>query len=1096
MPVIPYETLNIQLRIIAKSMQNILDKIEFWAHKFPDRTMYSFLDVNGVQLEQYSYQEFEEKTNAIASYLSQYTHLKSSERVLLLFPPGLGIMVAFFSCIKLGLIPVPVAPPLFGKRDISSQKMQNIISDCSPSLILTDTSFYNTLLTVDDNILHKAFRWINIDNIKNESPFNFKRSYSEILFLQYTSGSTSNPKGVRVTHKNILHNNTLVFDHEQPVGISWLPQYHDMGLIGYYLFVPLLGGTTIGFSPQNFIQRPGLWFETITKYRGTASSAPNFAYDYCLIPSKISENTLNNTDLSSLKFLMTAAEHVKQSTYTLFIERFKNYGLNPKHFFAAYGLAENTLAVTNYGKKIISVDKAALQKGKISIRSPKLSIGNTTQFVSSGKSLGDIELKIVDPETHFSMEERNVGEIWISGMSKCSGYWNKPYETKRDFEATIIGPIKSKSKYIRTGDLGFLYKNELFICGRIKDTIKIRGINYFPQDIEDLILGLSENIKTAVAFGFTKDSEDKLAVILGIRNKNKLPDHNEIINAVKSFSGLNVDAIGFVVANAIPKTSSGKLMRYKVKSDWLENKLSFIKEFRTPDEDTEINKVASISSEVDAIRLKYNLSGFEQLALVDILDSLELATLLHEIQRRLSQIDAKEISKIFDIELLQTITVKELFDSAKLLESNSPNVQVKIGKLYSLIHKRDNSKKEIMLRNDASMSISIQQENVKSKINTGIEDGILLTGGTGFFGPFLVKSLLEQTNSKIFILVRSPNESVGIQRIKNALKSTYPNNEFNSDINCRIQVICGDLEKDRLGLHKESWSFLSDNIASIYHNGAIVNYLLNYGKMRASNVLGTKEVIKLASHGRRKSLNHISTTFTFGWATKSVLFESDTNENLDLLDFGYSQSKWVSEKLVQQAMLKGLVGRIFRPALITPSVNGQGYNFDISVRLLSFMINHRMTVKSRNQVSFTPADVAANNIVAISLQPRTEGKTFHVTRDRYSNMMDITDIISKLTGIEFEKFDLKEFIPEVIRRCTSKDLLFPLISFLDRSVDKIAAMEFKRYNSDNYQAFRNSAILGRQDPSLEDTVKGILRFLKRYNMMPENLQDLVFDSRI
>jgi thioester reductase-like protein len=231
--------------------------------------------------------------------------------------------------------------------------------------------------------------------------------------------------------------------------------------------------------------------------------------------------------------------------------------------------------------------------------------------------------------------------------------------------------------------------------------------------------------------------------------------------------------------------------------------------------------------------------------------------------------------------------------------------------------------------------------------------------------------------------------------------------------------------------------------------------------------------------GIPKILNHVSTTFIFGWAVKDVLYETDTNDSLDLLDFGYSQTKWVSEEIVKDAMNYGLQARIFRPALITPSIHGGGNNFDISIRLLAFMINHGIGVDTNNQVSFTPVNVVANNIVAISALPHTMNQTFHVVRDKYSNMMDITNIITKLTGKAFNNLKLPNFVPQIVDRCTKDDLLFPLLDFLIRSVDNISAMELKLYSNASYQEARDTSENGIPDPTLEETVKGMLIFMKR-----------------
>jgi len=295
----------------------------------------------------------------------------------------------------------------------------------------------------------------------------------------------------------------------------------------------------------------------------------------------------------------------------------------------------------------------------------------------------------------------------------------------------------------------------------------------------------------------------------------------------------------------------------------------------------------------------------------------------------------------------------------------------------------------------------------------------------------------------------------------------------------RVIPVCGDLGQPNLGLPQEMWDLLANETDTVFHNGATVNYLFNYDRMRDANVLGTNEVLRLAFEGRAKSFNYVSTTFVFGWAVKKVLYETDQNQNMELLDFGYSQSKWVAEQVVFDAQRRGLATRVFRPALVSPSVTGGGNNFDIAVRLVAFMVNHGIGVDTLNQVSFVPADIVANNIVAISSTPGTANKTYHVTRDDYSNMMDITGLITKATGRQFERFSLPDFVPELIRRCRKEDLLFPLLDFLVGSVDNISAMEFKRYDSSSYQMARDASVWGKPDPSLEDTVNGILKFMYR-----------------
>ena len=343
-----------------------------------------------------------------------------------------------------------------------------------------------------------------------------------------------------------------------------------------------------------------------------------------------------------------------------------------------------------------------------------------------------------------------------------------------------------------------------------------------------------------------------------------------------------------------------------------------------------------------------------------------------------------------------------------------------------------------------------------------------------------MKSLLEQTCAKLYVLVRASDERQGMQRLRAAMDTMGPCDarllEMFED---RVIPVCGDLGQPGLGLTQEKWNLLTNEIDTVFHNGATVNYLFNYDRMREANVLGTNEVVRFAFEGRPKEFNYVSTTFIFGWAVKSTLYETDMNADMELLDFGYSQSKWVAEQVVFDARRRGLSARVFRPALVSPSVTGGGNNFDIAVRLVAFMVNHGIGVDTLNQVSFVPADIMANNIVSISMAPGTANKTYHVVRDEYSNMLDITRLITEATGRQFEIFSLPEFVPELIRRCRKEDLLFPLLDFLVGSVDNISAMEFKRYESSSYQAARDRSLWGKADPTLEDTVNGILKFMYR-----------------
>jgi len=451
---------------------------------------------------------------------------------------------------------------------------------------------------------------------------------------------------------------------------------------------------------------------------------------------------------------------------------------------------------------------------------------------------------------------------------------------------------------------------------------------------------------------------------------------------------------------------------------------------------------------------------------------------MHELKELLKDKGAELLARQVDIGVIQRVSVAELFQLAEQLE-RAPEEAIDLLR-HSLAAFRDeqHAAEKEMMSNDKKLIFT--PEKPAPMPEHPVLNQVLLTGGTGFIGPFLIKSLLEQTQAKIHVLVRSSDEVQGRQRLKAAMESMGPCPAGLMEMfDERVMPVCGDLGQPKLGLTQDVWDFLAAEMDSIYHNGATVNYLFNYDRMRDANVLGTNEVLKLAFEGKTKSLNYVSTTFIFGWAVKSVLYETDCNKDMELLDFGYSQSKWVAERVVEDAQKKGLCVRTFRPALVSPSVTGGGNNFDIAVRLVAFMVNHGIGVDALNQVSFVPADVVANNIVAISTTPGTENKTYHVVRDDYANMMDITNLITKLTGRQFEIFSITDFVPELIRRCRKEDLLFPLLDFLVGSVDNISSMEFKRYDSTEYQKARDAATWGVPEPTLEETVSGILKFMHR-----------------
>jgi thioester reductase-like protein len=800
-----------------------------------------------------------------------------------------------------------------------------------------------------------------------------------------------------------------------------------------------------------------------------------------------------------MRVLLNGAEPVKATVFRDFLRRFEPCGLARASFSTAYGLAENTLAVTGRGRTIRTLDARHLKQHRAEPAGPAAEPGDTKMLVSCGAPAGDTVVKIVD-ESSREVPDGRVGEIWVSGPSKCLGYWGRPELSQQIFEACLEGEPDPAGRWLRTGDLGFIEDGELFVCGRAKDIIIVRGANFYPQDIE-AIVEEDPAVRRGCVAAFSDDDQSHGALIVAaeMRHRAHKPDAHGINKVMMERLGISVDLFLFIPKRTIPKTSSGKISRHRAHAQWRDDAFKVIQRVEAGGTGDARKAEEAVGQEGDpdgqlvSLFGRHGLSGAEDGTLVEAgLDSLALVDFTLDLEEYLKAKGASDLAPSIEVQWLQRIPVCELFELLRDVGDATPRAKLRVRQSFSRLRGEHLEAERRLMRDDARLPADWRYSGASER-GAGSGGSTLLTAGTGFFGPFLLRSLLEQTSDPIRVLVRARNVQHGAERIAKSLTSLGEPPAGPDGVSWRKRVIpvCADLARPELGLSPALWAALSKDVHTIYHNGALVNYLLDYSSMRATNVGSTWEIIRLASSGRRKVVNHISSTFVFGWSTKETLFETDTNQDMALLDFGYSQSKWVSEQLVLEAIRRGSPGRVFRPALIAPSVEGGGDNFDIAIRLLAFMLDQGITTTAQNQVSLMPADVTANNIVAIANLPVTLGETFHVTRDEYATLTDITEIFNELTQTEFTRYPVKEFVPLMIERCRKGDLLFPLVNFFVHSADNITAMEFKRYDSRAYRAARGRSGFGIPDPPLRDVVLGIVRFMLRHGLVEGRGADLV-----
>ncbi|KAB8335318.1 fatty acyl-AMP ligase [Scytonema tolypothrichoides VB-61278] len=564
----------------------LVDLLCYRATCQPNQTAYTFLVDGEAEEISITYQELEQRARAIAAYLQSLN--AKGERALLLYAPGIEYIAAFFGCLYAGVVAVPAYPP---RRNQNMSRLRAIVADAQGMLSLTTTSLLADIQgRFAENPELAAMQWLTTDNITPSLESEWQKttvSSDTLAFLQYTSGSTGTPKGVMITHGNLLHNSDLIhkcFEHTpSSQGVIWLPPYHDMGLIGG-IIQPLYGGFPVTLmSPINFLQKPLRWLQVISRYKATTSGGPNFAYDLCV--QKVKPEQLVNLDLSSWEVAFTGAEPIRTQTIEQFASTFADCGFRKEAFYPCYGMAETTLIVSGGFKKappvIRQVAKAALeQKRIVAARGEE----DSQTIVGCGYNLSNQKIAIVDPESLTLCPADKVGEIWVSGPSVAGGYWNRLEETKQTFHAYLADT--GEGPFLRTGDLGFLHNGELFVTGRIKDMIIIRGQNHYPQDIERTVENSHPALRSGcgAAFAVEVEGKERLVIIQEIeRNYLRNFDMDEVVKniaqAVTAEHGLQVYAVVLVKTGSIPKTSSGKIQRHACRSEFLNGTLNVVEDW-------------------------------------------------------------------------------------------------------------------------------------------------------------------------------------------------------------------------------------------------------------------------------------------------------------------------------------------------------------------------------------------------------------------------------------------------------------------------------------------------------------------------------------
>ncbi|REG24939.1 acyl-CoA synthetase (AMP-forming)/AMP-acid ligase II, partial [Archangium gephyra] len=569
----------------------LLELLEERATRHGERRLFSFLEDAEGESSELTYSGLWQRARALGAFLQQ--EVPAGSRAVLLYPPGLDYVTGFFGCLAAGIVAVPAYPPDPTRLERTLPRLRALIHDAQATVVLAPsfiTSMADFLLESAPDL--RGLRWVATDELPQGVESHWKRPElhgDSLAFLQYTSGSTGTPKGVMLSHRNLLHNLHLIHGafrmHEGSAGVIWLPPYHDMGLIGGILGTVYGGFSTSLLSPLSFLRRPLRWLEEVSRTRGTISGGPNFAFDLCV--RKTSEAERQALDLSHWEVAFCGAEPIRPETLERFAQAFSVSGFRRESFYPCYGLAEGTLIVSGGQVGALpqqqALDVERLREGRAVAVEPEQA--RSQVLVGCGPALGEQQVLVVHPESLTQCSHGEVGEVWVKGPSVAQGYWRRAEETQRDFHAHTA---EGAGPFLRTGDLGFLREDgQLFVTGRLKDLLIIRGRNHHPQDVELTAEQATSALRPGcgAAFSVEVEGEERLVLVYERDTRRQQEESIEAVahalrQRIAEQHELRLHALTLIAPGSLPKTSSGKIQRRASRAAFLAGELQELAAWR------------------------------------------------------------------------------------------------------------------------------------------------------------------------------------------------------------------------------------------------------------------------------------------------------------------------------------------------------------------------------------------------------------------------------------------------------------------------------------------------------------------------------------
>ncbi|MCD8364678.1 MAG: thioester reductase domain-containing protein [Clostridiales bacterium] len=986
----------------------LIDTMKKQAAAHPDHILFRFADFDENTdtwvLEDHTYREIYCKSLEMA-YMLRKKGLRPGDRAIILCMQDFGTICAVYGCMMAGVVFTIIPPPL---DEDKVERFISVLKSCKPKALISN---YALEQGSDTHITGRLLKEATLDTLRLKRIYTdrlvpYRRedvivpaTADQLVYLQYTSGSTSAPKGARVTWKNLMKNLEQCFHCLDLTGTtlaSWVPYFHNLGLV-VTICMPILANASAGSSVYflqtlKFLEHPKLWLKLISDFKIKLTVGPGSAYDACT--RIFSGEEAAQYSLSQVTHFMNGSEFISAKTVDRFIELFH---CDPNAMAPGYGVSENvclaTFAPRDY--RCLRLDYEAYRRNRAVIAPDAEHI---KEIVSVGAPVKDLTLVIGNPKTKKVYPDLRIGEIFLSGDSVVDGYWGNPKEN-RNFHVRLEG---YDCDFYKTGDLGFLYEGQLYITGRIKEMLIVNGHNVYPSDLQATI---SQHVPalTGAAYGFFScpgETKERIVAVVEAKPEENFARRVQEINKAVSdrFSFSFYDVI-FVPVGTIPRTDNRKLQMLKARALYMDGQLQVLysshdyymrkksdsllgKSIDIADEliDKSVECVDELVDKADEIFIQVR-SAFQKVLKIDQFNPNESYLALGG-------------DSLMGFELINSIEEKLhiRLDLRELLRDSSVVGVTKY--IHSVLSGANGSKKAVNLPDECHLDDSIRctAEYMKPAADCR---RIFLTGGTGFLGAQLIHNIFRyypHDGLELYCLVRADSTEAAAQRLKDNLEHYHI---WQEDMASYLHPVVGSLSEPKLGLDEKTWNAMAERIEVIYHSGAILNFIFPYEYLKATNVDGTAETLRLACNGQAKYYHYVSSYSVFDTPANRGQYLSE-NASLKYwkgFSLAYSQIKWVSEHLIRTAGERGLKAAIYRPGDITGASNGIYEVNDMVSRMMVSMIQMKGVPFAHYNFHMTPVDYVAKALIVISRKEECFGHAFHLINPKPLSLRSLVGYI-------------------------------------------------------------------------------------------------------